>query len=330
MVNDSARIMNDLEVIISTISPDIDLSKLKIRLEEVTSNYQIERKTFIDLEKDISEKIELFISSKRLEGLSEKTLEGYRIELNLFDKYFSKPLVQISTPEIRQFLAKDKHLKMSTIDKKLSVLKTFFGWLVKEEILLRDPTGKINSPKKAQRLPKALSVDELELVRESCETLRERAILEMFYSTGCRLSELANMKISDISVQSMCAKVIGKGNKERIVYLSFKAIHHLRKYLDSRNDDCEYIFVTQRKPFRGMGNRAIQREIDRIERRTNLSKKLTCHVLRHTFAQLSMDAGIELADLQQLMGHSSPSTTLIYSQVSEERKQQAYRRYHVL
>lgn len=328
-MQDTARLVNDINVIVSTLCPEVDGMRLSIRLEELMSNYEIHRKTMVAIEKDISEKVELFISSKRLEGLSETTLKDYRIELRIFEKYFQKAIVQITTSDIRQFLAQNTQLKMSTLDKKLSVLKTFFGWLVKEEILLRDPSAKINPPKKEKRLPKGLSIKELETIREACETRRERALIEVFYSTGCRLSELANMKKKDINYQSMSMRVIGKGNKERIVYLSDKGIYHLQKYLDTRTDDCEFLFITLRKPYRGVGNRAIQREIDKIESRVSLSKKLHPHVMRHTFATLSMEAGIELADLQHLMGHSNPGTTLIYSNVSEERKHQAFKKFHV-
>lgn len=328
-MQDTARLVNDINVIVSMLCPDIDSMKLNIRLEEVVSNYEIHRKTITAIEEDVSEKVALFIASKRLEGLSEVSLKSYQIELRVFEKCFPKAVVQITTSEIRQYLARNDKWKMSTVETKLSILKTFFGWLVREEILLRDPTAKINPPRKERRLPKGLSIEELEMIREACVSLRERALVEVFYSTGCRLSELANMKKADINMQSMSMKVIGKGNKERVVYLSFKALYHLNKYLNDRKDDCENLFVTLRKPYRGMGNRAIQREINNIENRVNLSKKLTPHVMRHTFAQLSMDAGIELADLQHLMGHSNPSTTLIYSNVSEERKQQAFKKYHV-
>lgn len=127
----------------------------------------------------------------------------------------------------------------------------------------------------------------------------------------------------------MSAKVIGKGDKERVVYISFKALFHLKKYLKSRNDDSEALFATGKKPYHRMGIRAIQEEIDKIAQAAKIQKKLHPHVMRHTFASLSMDAGIELADLQHLLGHSNPATTLIYSSVSEERKQQAFKKYHV-
>lgn len=329
MNNDTSRLMNDLNTVVSTLCPEVDMITMAIRLEEVLCNYETQRKSNLQLEKDLPEKIETYLSSKRLEGLSEKTLGGYKSELRVFSSYCQKATVLVTTADIRSYLASFKSAMMSTIGTKLSVLRSFFGWLVKEEILLRNPTGKVNSPKKPKRLPKGLSIEELETVRESCKTLRQRAFLEVFYSTGCRLSEIVNMDKNDINIQNMSVKVIGKGDKERIVYLSFKALHHLKRYLNSRTDDCEALFVTERKPHHRMGNRAIQREIDKIEKASQIKKPLHPHIMRHTFATLSMDAGIELADLQHLMGHSNPGTTLIYSQVSEERKQQAFKKYHV-
>jgi site-specific recombinase XerD len=329
MSNDSSRLMSDLNTIVSTICPEVEMNALEIRLEEVLCNYEIQRKSDLKLANDIPEKVEMYLASKKLEGLSTKTLKGYNNELHIFSRFCQKATVLVTTADIRRFLASYDKAVMSTIGQKLSVLKSFFGWLVKEEFLLRDPTAKVKLPKIPKRLPKSLSIEELEIVRESCETLRQRALIEVMYSTGCRLSEISNIDKEDIDIHNMSVRVIGKGDKERVVYLSFKGLFHLKKYLKSRNDDCEALFVTERKPYRRMGNRCIQREIDKIEQKAKIKKKLTPHVLRHTYASLSMDAGIELTDLQHLMGHSDPATTLIYSSVSEERKQQAFKKYHV-
>jgi site-specific recombinase XerD len=329
LINDTARIANELLVVMSTLAPDVDMQVLPVRLEEVLSNYEISRKTQKDIENDFNEKLEIYLSARAIEGLSQRTLSGYKMELSMFAKYVNKAVVQITTSDIRKYLAHNKNWMITTVDGKLSVIKTFFGWMVKEEMLLRDPAAKINAPKKPKRLPKSLSVEELEIVRDSCETLRERALIEVMYATGCRLSEVANMKTNDINSQEMSLRVIGKGDKERIVYLSVKAMHQLRKYLKSRKDDCEYLFVTKRRPASQMTGRSFERIVDKIKDRAKLSKNLTPHVFRHTKATLMMESGADLADVQQILGHENPSTTLIYAQVSEERKKQAHKRYHV-
>nr|BDD47227.1 hypothetical protein 1 [Bacillaceae bacterium] len=211
MINDTARLMNDLQVTVSTIIPDVEMNKLVVRLEEVLGNYEIHRKSEKDIENDLIEKIDLFVYARKIEGLSE----------------------------------------------------------------------------------------------------------------------ILNMRKSDINIQEMNARTVGKGNKERVVYLSFKALHHLRKYLKSRNDDCEYLFVTDRKPARQMANRTLERIVDKVADRAKIKKKLTPHVLRHTFATLAMEQGADLADVQHLLGHENPSTTQTYAHVSEERKKQAHKKYHV-
>lgn len=327
MNNDASRLQNDLQTVVTLLDPDISSDILALRLEEVLYRYHIEHRASQDLENDMQDKLDLFLSSKRLEGLSEKTLKDYKMEMNLFIKQNDKAVVQIQTPDIRNYLASLKNVQTSTLGKKLTVLKSFFGWMVREEILLRDPTAKIKTPKKKKRLPKGLSVEELALVRELCGTKRERALVEVFYSTGCRLSELASMDRDRINMQDMSTTVIGKGNKERVVYLTWTAMYHLKSYLNSRDDDCDAVFATQRKPYRRMSNKAIQDEIDKIEQRAKLKKKLTPHVMRHTLAQNMLDNGASLEEVQNILGHENIGTTQVYAQVSEERKQQAHKRY---
>ena len=328
-MNDSKKLFHELNVHVLTLAPGIDEQKLARRLEDVLANYSIEIKSQIDMETDIEEKVMMFLSAKELEGASQATLSSYYYILRQFWNFTKKAATQVTTQDIRSFLASFNQNKRSTISTKLTTLNSFFEWLVREDMLLRSPTLKIKSPKVEKRNPKGLNIAELEKVRESCDTLRQRAMIEVFYSTGCRLSELRSLDRADINHQSMSAKVIGKGNKERVVYLSFKALYHLNKYLNSRTDECDALFVTQRRPFRRIANSSIQDEIDKVEKASGIDKKLTPHVLRHTFANLSMDSGIELADLQHLLGHSNPATTLVYTTVSEERKKQAFKKFHV-
>lgn len=330
MPGDIMKMLRELEVIHSTINPEADMVKLKIRYEEILSNYEIKRKVPADMQDDMIDNIKLYISSKKLEGLSPLTLEDYYRELIMFEYKMQKPTVQIKTSDIRQYLASNPTNMASTTGKKLSVINSFFLWLVGEEILLKNPAARIKQMKQPKRLPKGLSQTELEMMRESCKPMRERALVEVMYSTGCRLSEVSNMRREGVDWSNGSMSVIGKGDKERIVYLNPKAVYHLKKYLEECKESengCAYLFSTERRPYRQMKGKTIQDAVEKIASRTDVKKNVHPHTFRHTMATLSMENGIELGDLQQLLGHENPSTTLRYAMVSEERKHNAHKRF---
>lgn len=318
-----------LNQIMSVVSAETDLMQIKSKVAGILAMYDIRPGKITSGNPDIAEKVKVFLSAKKLEGLSNLTLAGYEIELRIFANYVQKPIEEITTNDLRYFLGRFDNLKMSSIARKMSVLKSFFGWLTEEEILLRDPARKLKPPKKENHLPKALTIEELELIRESCKTPRERALIEVFYATGCRLSEIAGLNRQDIDWQNSSAKVVGKGNKEREVYFSFKAIYHLKKYLASRHDLVPALFITERKPYRRMGNRAIQREFKKIAKRAGITKNLHPHVMRHTMATLTLNNGADIVAVQSLLGHSNPGTTQIYAQLTSVRRKEQYQRYHV-
>lgn len=329
-MTDNRKLINNLTVNIMTAFPKVDEIKLMIRIEEVVGNFNAEMKTNDGLKEDLIDNIKLYISAKRLEGLSELTLEDYYRELMLFEYKVSKPTVRITTADIRQYLGDIDGVMASTQGKKLSVIKSFFVWLVDEEIILRNPAARIKQMKQPKRLPKALTEVELEMLREACVTLRERALIEVMYSTGCRLSEVSGMKRNDVDWAVGSMRVIGKGNKERIVYLNPKAIYHLEQYLEEcaeNENKAEYLLSTERRPYRQMKSKTIQDAVDKIASRTDIDKNVTPHVFRHTMATLAMENGIELGDLQQLLGHSNPGTTLRYAEVSEDRKHNAHKKF---
>jgi integrase/recombinase XerD len=298
-------------------------------LTGILSLYDIQLARLPGAHPDIRDKADQFLSAKRLEGLSELTMKDYALELRIFSQYVSTPINQIATTDIRDYLSHFENLKMSSVSKKLSVLKSFFAWLADEEIIAKDPVRRIKPPKKEQRLPKALTIEELEMIRESCITPRERALVEVFYATGGRLSEIEALNKSDINYQAMSARVIGKGNKEREVYLSYKALYHLKKYVLQRLDDEPALFITERRPYRRVSNRAIQRAIKVIAARTGIQKSIHPHTFRHTFATLTLNNGADLSSVQALLGHSDPATTQVYAQVSESKKREAYRKHLV-
>jgi integrase/recombinase XerD len=311
------------------LCPAVDPLQLRMKIAGVLSLYEIRPARLPGAHPDIQEKVAQFLAAKKLEGLSPLTLSGYEIELRIFAEAVNKPVAEITTADIRQFLAQFPHLKLNSLGRRLSVLKSFFGWLTAEEIIPRDPTLRIKPPKTEKALPKALTIEELEMMREACKTPRERALVEVFYATGCRLGEIQRLNRDDINWQTASARVVGKGNKEREVYLSFRAMHHLKKYLMTRLDDCSALFVTERKPYRRLSRRAIQREIKLVARRAGITKRVHPHTMRHTFATLTLNNGADLATVQALLGHANPATTQVYAQVSDERKREQYRRHLV-
>ena len=329
-MNDNRQLLTDLVVTIKTIAPEIDDVKLSLRVEEVISNYKSQLRSQQDQQNDLLNNIKIYISAKRLEGLSEITLEDYWGDLTRFEYKIQKSTATINTADIRSYLSSLEGIQASTQGKKLSVIKSFFEWLVEEEIILKNPARRIKQMKQPKRLPKALTSTELEMLREACEAKRERALIEVLYSTGCRLSEISNMKIENINWSSNSVRVVGKGDKERIAYLNPKAVFHLERYFEDRRineDTSEYVFTTIRRPYRQAQRKTIQDIIGNIASRTDITKKVTPHVFRHTMATLAMENGIELGDLQQLLGHSDPGTTLRYAEVSEERKHHAHKRF---
>lgn len=332
MNNAGEQLLSEVVVTLFDLFPAIDANAIKNQLSKIVSKYEISLHPDHKQESDVLEKSKMFIASKRVEGLSDRTLSGYEMELRLFAKKVDKRVENISSADIRVYLGELTGVKMSTVGKKLNALKSFFGFLAGEEIVLKDPTTKIKQPKEEKRLPKALNIEDLELLRESCETPRQRAVLEVMYSTGCRLSEVLNMKRSDINWQDLSCRVIGKGNKERIVYLSVKANFHLKKYLNARNDEIDVLITTQRKPYRKMSSRAMQDEINKIYQAATcigVTRKVTPHVMRHTFATLTLNNGADLVAVQELLGHTSPDTTLRYARITEERKHEQHRKFLV-
>lgn len=311
------------------ISPDADMMQIRVTMAGILAMYDVKPARITAGHPDITEKVKLFLAAKKLEGLRPLTLKGYGIELRTFGKYMQKPVDQISTNDIRNYLGSFTHLKLSSISRKLSVLKSFFGWLSEEDVIQRDPTKRIKPPKKEQRLPKALSIEELEMIREFCLKTRDRALIEVFYSTGCRLSEIQQLNRQDIDWQNRSAKVFGKGSKEREVFFSSKAIYHLRKYLDSRKDAHPALFVTERQPVRRVSNRAIQRLVKIIAVRAGIKKNVHPHVFRHTMATLTLNNGADLVAVQSLLGHANPATTQVYAQITDGRRRDQHRQYLV-
>ena len=308
----------------------IDQEQVRQAIEEVLHEYDIAPKeTLPAVNDDMGDKIFLYLATKKIDGLSENSLKSYGTHLRRFSNYMRKNVDAITAMDIRVYLAHyaQTGVKNSTIATETDILRGFFNWLENEEYIHKSPMRKVKTIKVESSMRKALTREELEVLRGGATTLRQKALLEFFYSTGCRLEEVENVKIDDIDWQTLSLKVIGKGSKERIVYINATAKVHLRKYLLSRLDDSPALFVTERKPYKAMSRRTIQREIDVIQEKSGLKKTVYPHLLRHTAATHWLNSGMDITSVQSILGHDNLDTTQIYAQVSRTTIEHEYRKY---
>ena len=270
---------------------------------------------------------------------------GYRTDLLDFRNFLlevNDPMPSISEIDhltIRGFLAnlQDRQLARSSVLRKLSSIRSFFSYLCRHGHLEVDPTSALSTPKARRKLPEFLEQSEVEALLAAPDTvtilgLRDRAIMELLYSTGMRVSELLALDITDVERQSALVKVRGKGKKERLLPIGGVAMLALDNYLACRHElgggkSTQAIFLSQR------GNRipdakSIRRRMEKYAQIAGIQKKLTPHTLRHTFATHMLNAGADLRSVQELLGHASLSTTQIYTHVTADRLKRVYEEAH--
>ncbi|MHB8035995.1 integrase [Clostridium botulinum] len=307
--------------------PEIEQLKTRAIIEEVLYKYRVLPEETALVSSDIEEKLQIYLASKKLDGLSSKTLKNYEYNLLIFADHLRKPLAAINTMDLRMFLAvRCKNMKATSVNGQISILKSFFGWLHDEEYIPKNPAKKLKQTKQPKRVRKPLTEEEAELLRQACETERQKALTEFLISTGCRLDEVFKVNKDNINWHEMSLFVIGKGDKERKVYFNTKAKILLKKYLLTREDDDSALFVTSKKPYHRLGKRSIQREFKKIANMAGIEKSIHPHLFRHSFATYKINSGMPMPIIQHLMGHESPATTQIYAQLSEETVKYEYKK----
>lgn len=305
------------------------LNQLTVRgiVEEVLYKYDVSPQETALVASDIEEKIQIYLATKKLDGLSSKTLKNYNYNLIIFASHLRKPLATITTMDLRMFLAaRCKNMKPSSMNNQISILKSFFSWLHGEDYIPKNPATKLKQTKEPKRLRSPLSEEEIEILRQTCNTAREEALLEFAYSTGARLSEIVSVNKDDINWHEKSLRVVGKGNKEREIYFTSKAKILLKKYLNTRNDDCPALFVSLRAPYTRIGGRAVEREIEKIAKRSEINKPIYLHIFRHSLASHLLDKGVPLHIVQEVLGHETSATTQIYARTSRESVLYEYRK----
>ncbi len=284
--------------------------------------------------------IDAFVDALWVEnGLSKNTLSAYASDLRIFNKTLSNPIEQASNNDIRLFLSQryDQGISARSSARILSSLRRFYTYLLREKLVATDPTALIDQPQLGRPLPDTLTEHDIELLLEAPEPssilgARDKAMLEMLYATGLRVSELVNLSNDQINLRMGVLRVTGKGNKERLVPVGEQALscldeymQHSRKALLSERQ-CNTIFVTNRGA--GMTRQAFWHIIKRYAKKAGITKELSPHTLRHAFATHLLNHGADLRVVQLLLGHSDLSTTQIYTHVANERLKELHSQYH--
>jgi integrase/recombinase XerD len=264
------------------------------------------------------------------DGLSRNTISSYRGDLQQLAVFLKKDLVKVEEADLFAFLGSRKG-RASSAARRVSTLKRFYRYCLRERRIKVDPTLKLDPPKRVPRFPKSLSEADVEALLAAPDTrtpmgLRDRAMLELLYATGLRVSELVALKIFEVNLDAGVVRAMGKGSKERLVPLGEEAAEWISKYVKSRNHKSDTLFLTNRGA--GMTRQAFWYLIRRCGARAIPGKKLSPHVLRHAFATHLINHGADLRVVQLLLGHADISTTQIYTHVARERLKALHAKHH--
>lgn len=270
-----------------------------------------------------------FLSAKRVEGCSERTIIYYRTTIfKMLDEVGLK-IEDINTDDLRKYLAnyKDKNnASKATIDNVRRVLSSFFSWLEDEDYILKNPVRRIRKIKTKKVVKEVISDEHFEILRDSCSNMRDLAMIELLASTGIRVGELVNLNIDDVLFNERECIVLGKGDSERVVYFDAKTKIHLLKYLESRTDNNPALFVSFKKPYNRLGINAVERRIRELGNEANI-KKIHPHKFRRTMATNAIDKGMPIEQVQKLLGHVQIDTTMQYAMVNQSNVKIAHRKY---
>jgi len=306
--------------------PPVETQTGTVNMKPTTSNFELQ--TMHDF-------IDLFLEHLLLErGLATNSLAAYRRDLRdhagfLREQCGRTAAGEVTEGDIIRHLSALHHAgaATATICRKLTTVKQFYRYLVAERHLAADPTANVEAPRQVKKLPATLTLDEVERLLAAPDAgklagLRDRAMLEVLYATGLRVSELVNLARGDVNLKIGFVRCVGKGNKERIVPLGSVAVGSLQHYLAAREDDAPVLFPGRRR--RPITRAAFWQTIKRLAKRAGILKDISPHTLRHSFATHLLERGADLRAIQEMLGHSSITTTQIYTHVSADFLREVY------
>ena len=302
--------------------------KLRDVLQYTFAKYEINGKVTED--KEVEQNfVELFLSAKRIEGCSEKSLKYYKATINKMLYKLNKDVKRINTEDVRTYWTQYQERKKArkvTIDNIRRILSSFFSWLEDEDYILKSPVRRIHKIKTRTNIKETYSDEALEMMRDNCKEVRDLAIIDMLASTGMRVGEMVLLNRNDIDFNERECIVFGKGSKERVVYFDARTKIHLQNYLESRKDNNQALFVSLKSPYKRLKIGGIESRLREFGRSLGL-QKVHPHKFRRTLATMAIDKGMPIEQLQQLLGHRKIDTTLQYAMVKQSNVKIAHRKY---
>jgi integrase/recombinase XerD len=276
----------------------------------------------------LSEAWDLYFADKTIERYSTTTLKGYKLQTKLLIRHFGDiDIRNISLLDLKNYLIeKCSHLKPSSMGMRIRYLRAFLHWASDEGHIEKNPASKLREPRLGKHLPKALGEEDMEMLRESCKTSMEHALIEFLYTTGSRVGEVTSLNRNDIDWDDKSCIVLGKGDKERRIYFNMKCFIWLRKYVNERTDNDGALFVTERAPHR-LSIEMIRYIVKRVAKRAKIEVAMYPHIMRHSYATHLLNNGAPLEGIQTLLGHANIDTTRIYADLSGPRRKEIYKRY---
>lgn len=328
------------EQIISTIIGKVaavvaadQLAKIKCIFADVLADYDVtpapcKQKQVV---KNNVQLLEAFISAKRIEGCSDKTLKYYQNTIAAWLAENTTPLADVTTNDIRRYLsAVQSHNNSSkvTIDNVRRIFSSFFSWLEDEDYIVKSPVRRIHKVRSEVTVKETISDEQLEILRDTCTELRDLAMVDFLVSTGVRVGELVKINRADIDFNERQCVVLGKGNKERTVYFNARAKVHLQNYLASRSDDENALFVSLSAPHARLTISGVETRLRQLGKAANICR-IHPHKFRRTLATMAIDKGMPIEQVQRLLGHTKIDTTLHYAMVNQNNVKIAHRKYIV-
>ena len=305
------------------------LVNLQNNLNQVLQRYDVELINGGYSENDNQELVGKFISAKRVEGCSEKTLKYYLATIEAMNSSLEKDVRIIQTEDLRKYLTDYQMQNGSskvTIDNIRRILSSFFAWLEDEDYIIKSPVRRIHKVKTVSNIKETYTDEELEMMRDNCEELRDLAIVDMLASTGMRIGEMVLLNREDLDFNERECVVLGKGSKERIVYFDARTKLHLQEYLKGRVDDNPALFVTLSAPHKRIQIGGIESRLRELGKNLKISR-VHPHKFRRTLATMAIDKGMPIEQLQRLLGHQRIDTTLQYAMVKQSNVKMAHKKY---